>query len=66
MSVTKDKKNPNRYKVSSKEIADGRNKLKKHNGKTFSQLNAQQKDELLLVLLQLAGMADKNGVIHVK
>ncbi len=64
--VVKDPKNKKRYQVSDADVTDGKGKLKKHDGKNFAQLTAQQKDELLLALLQLMGLADKNGVLRVK
>ena len=42
---------------------DEKTTLTKHKGKRFVDLTQAEKDELLLALLQRAGMAKKNGRI---
>ena len=42
---------------------DEKKVLTKHKGKKLSDLTVAEKDELLLALLQRAGMANKNGKI---
>lgn len=42
---------------------DEKKTLTKHKGKKFADLTQEEKDELLLALLQRAGMATKNGRI---
>lgn len=42
---------------------DEKKTLTKHRGKKFTDLTQAEKDELLLALLQRAGMANKNGKI---
>ena len=42
---------------------DEKKVLTKHKGKKFTELTQAEKDELLLALLQRAGMANKNGRI---
>lgn len=42
---------------------DEKTTLTKHKGKKFADLSQAEKDELLLALLQRAGMANKNGRI---
>lgn len=42
---------------------DEKKALAKHKNKNFSTLTQAEKDELLLALLQRAGMASKNGKI---
>ncbi len=59
MKITR---NGKRIKVTDDD-KDEKTALTKHKGKKFSDLTQAEKDELLLALLQRAGMANKNGRI---
>ena len=69
MKIERDEKDKKRFKVTKDmepKTAERKNKLKKLNEKSFSQLNTQQKDELLLFLLQNENIVDEAGIIHVE
>lgn len=59
MKITKSGK---RIKVTDDD-RDEKTVLTKHKGKKIGDLTSAEKDELLLALLQRAGMAGKNGKI---
>lgn len=52
-----------RFKVTDDDRNVKKATVTKHKGKKFTDLTQAEKDELLLALLQDAGMANKNGKI---
>lgn len=55
--------NGKRVKVTDDDREGKKATAEKHKGKKFADLTQAEKDELLLALLQAAGMVNKNGRI---